>query len=116
MKTIIKLIFAALIVNACVRAGAAFWRYYQFKDEVQSAALFMSARPDAEIQSRVMEVAAQLHVPVQPQDVVVIRRMNHTLINAVYTDVIEILPTKPYPWQFKVNADAFSVDMPAPVQ
>ena len=35
------------------------------------------------------------------------------IINAVYTEQIELLPTKFYPWQFKMNVEAFDSNMPS---
>ena len=116
MKTIVKLVIAALIVNACWHAGASFLRYTKFKDEVQSTAQFASAKSDAELQARVVEIANQLQVPVLAENITVRRKQNHTMIDAVYVDHIEVVPTKLYSWEFKVNVDAFTVDMPAGTQ
>jgi hypothetical protein len=35
------------------------------------------------------------------------------IVRAVYTDQVELLPTKFYPWQFKVNVEAFNANMPS---
>jgi hypothetical protein len=113
IKNIIKLALAALVFHACWRSGNVFLRYYKFKDAVHETVLFASAKSDAQLQSRVLELARQLDVPLEPENVAVKREENTTIINAVYTDQIELVPTKFYPWQFKVNVDAFNVNMPA---
>jgi hypothetical protein len=45
---------------------------------------------------------------VEPEAVRVRREDNHTLVDAVYTERIEILPRYFYPWQFKVSVDTFT--------
>jgi hypothetical protein len=109
MKTLIKLTVAALIVHAAWQAGNVYWRYHMFKDGVQSTAQFSGAGPIDDLQDRVMEIAAQYRIPLESDQVTVRREMNHTLIDAVYSDRIEILPSYFYPWEFRVNVDAFTI-------
>jgi hypothetical protein len=112
IKTLIKLALAALVVHACWRSSTVFLRYYKFKDAVHETALFASAKSDSLVQARIMELARQLDIPVQPQDVSIRHEENRTIINAAYTDRIELVPTKFYPWQFKVDVEAFNAAMP----
>jgi hypothetical protein len=114
MKTLIKLVIVALIINACWHAGNAFLRYYRFKDEVHSTALFQSSRSDTELQARVQEIANQIQVPVLPEDIVIRRRENHTMIDATYTEQLELIPKKVFPWKFNVKVDAFTIDQAPP--
>lgn len=112
IKTLIKLALAALVVHACWRSTNVFLRYYRFKDAVHETALFASARSDSQVQARVLEIAQQLDIPVEPQNVVIRREENRTVIQAVYTDQIELLPTKFFPWEFKLDVDAFNANLP----
>jgi hypothetical protein len=89
-----------------------FMRYYKFKDGVHETALFASGRSDSQVQARVLELAHQLDIPVLPENISITREENRTVIDAVYTDQIELVPTKFYPWQFKVDVDAFNANMP----
>ena len=43
---------------------------------------------------------------------VIRREENRTVIQAVYTDRIELLPTKFFPWEFKLDVDAFNANLP----
>ena len=106
MKIFIKLVIAALVVHACWRATAVYWRYFQFRDGVQHIAQFSAQKSEPEVQAQVVEVARTLDVPVLPENIKVRRDATRTLIDAVYTDRIQLIPTKYYPWEFKVNADA----------
>jgi hypothetical protein len=113
VKTVIKLVIAALVVHACWRSANVVLKYYKFKDAVHETVLFSSSKSDAQVQARVLELAQQFDVPVQPENVTVRRVDNRTIINAVYTDQIELVPTKFYPWEFKVDVEAFNVYMPS---
>ena len=62
-----------------------------------------------------MELARAVRVSVKPENVSIAReRRTSTVINAVYTDEIELVPTKFYPWEFKVNVEAPRHDMAPP--
>jgi hypothetical protein len=109
MKTIAKLVIAALIVNATWRAGSAYWRYYKFKDELQQTALFGGSKTERDLQIRVLEIAQRMQLPVAPDSVTVRRDEYHTAINASYTERIELVPTYYYPYQFNVNLDILTL-------
>ena len=112
MKSIIKLIIAALIVHACWKSGIVFWRYYKLKDGAHNTALFAGTRSEAEIHGRVMEIAHQLDVPLDPEKLSVRKEPNHIYINTAYTDKIEFVPTYFYPWEFKLDVDVFTLNGP----
>jgi hypothetical protein len=112
MKTLIKLAIAALLIHATWRSGMVFWRYYQFQDEVQRVAQFAGSRSEGDLQHVVMDVAGRLQVPLTEDHVTIRREPNHLLINATYTDRIEIVPTYFYPWEFKMQADALTFTGP----
>jgi hypothetical protein len=114
MKTIIKLVIAALVVHATWRAAAVYWRYFQFRDGVQHIAQFSAQKSEPEVQAQVIEAARTLDVPVPPDSIKVRREQTRTLIDAVYTDRVQLIPTKYYPWEFKVNVDAIITLVPKP--
>ena len=109
MKTLIKLAVAALVVYACWQAGSAYLRYYQFKDEVQQTALFGAAKSDSELQKVIMDIANRMQVPLAPANVNVRRGENHVMIDAAYTERIQLVPTYYYPYEFKVNLDVLTM-------
>ena len=109
MKTLIKLIIAAAIVHATWRAGTVYFRYYQFRDNLQQVAQFSGGRSENELQNRAVEIARELEVPVDPDNIRVRRQENHTLIDASYEERIELLPRYFYPWRFNVSVDAFTI-------
>jgi hypothetical protein len=110
MKTLVKLLIAALVIHASWKSGTVFWRYYKLKDGAQAAALFAGRRSEDELHSRVMEIAHELDVPIDPATLTVKKEPNHTYIKGSYTDQIELLPRYFYPWQFKLDVDVFTLD------
>lgn len=106
MKTVIKLLVAALIVNATARLGMSAWMQYQFRDSVQELVLFGSTETPAQLKQEIMEEAADQGVPVVDEDVMVDRQGMLTTAEATYVDEIEIFPRYIYPmtWTFKVDA------------
>ena len=109
MKTLIKLIIAALVLHATWRAGMVYFRHYQFKDGVQQTAQFAGTRSETALHDRVLELAKELEVPLDADRITVRRQDNHTLIDATYNVRIELLPRYYYPWELKVNVDAFTI-------
>ena len=106
MKTIIKLLVAALIVNATARLGLSAWTQYQFRDSVQELVLFGSSETPTELKKEILEEAGDQGVPVDDDDVVVDRQGMLTTAQATYVDEIELFPRYVYPmtWTFKVDA------------
>jgi hypothetical protein len=116
MKIFLKLLVAAAIVYASWKGGSAYWRFYQLKDGAKDAALFAAAQSDAELHNRVVEIANELNLPVDPDHVVVRREPNHTYVLASYTEKIELLPSFFYPWQFNMNVDVLTMTPPRDAQ
>ncbi len=108
MKTIIKLVIAALVVHATWRAATVYLRYYEFKDQVHEAAQFSDRKPESELHARVLSLAKQHEIPLAPEALNVRRQENHMLVDATYTEQIELLPRYFYPWEFKVHIDTFT--------
>jgi hypothetical protein len=113
IKTVIKLAIAALVVHACWRSANVVLKYSRFKDAVHEMVLFSTGKPEAQVEARVLELARQFDVPVDPENVSVRREENRTIVHAGYTDQIELVPTKFYPWKFNVDVEAFNAYMPS---
>ena len=106
MKTIIQLLIAALILNACVRAGAAAWRFYEFKDEVEQEARFGSNQSTSALRQQILKIAAEHEIEMEPADVTVTRGIAETTVSAAYLDYIELVPrfyTREHLFEFEVS-------------
>jgi len=106
MATLFKLIFTALILNACVQAGRSSWNFYQFQDAVQQATLFSGKETPEQLKARVVALAGEQQVPVDPATVTVAFQATQARVKASYTDVVKLLPGgPPYQWTHVVDLD-----------
>ena len=107
VKTILKIVVLLLLINAVARAANVAWHYYQFKDEAQQIATFGGGHSERELHDQILKKAEQLDVPVQPEELVVRRDRNQTIIEAAYTHPVPLVPkyyTYPAKLSFSVNA------------
>ena len=111
MKTLVRLVIAALVLHATFRAGTVYLRHYQYRDSVEQTALFSQRRSDAEIRDQVVELAKFHRVPVKVEDVQVNRTESHLLVNVSYDERIELLPRYFYPWRFNLNVNSLIINL-----
>jgi len=105
VKTLIKLLIAAAIINATARVGIAAARYYQLKDQSQELVTFGGNIVPGELQNQILLKAEQLQLPLAFDDILVTREGLRTIASAAYTDSVEVFPNYKYPikFQFKVE-------------
>jgi hypothetical protein len=107
IKAAIKIAILLVAANAIVRAGNVALHYYQLKDEAQQIATFGGAHSESDLHDQILKKAEQLDVPLQPEDLSVRRDGNETVVEAAYTEPVEIVPkyyTYPANLTFTVNA------------
>ena len=109
MKTIIKLVIAAIVLNACARAGQAAWQYYQLKDAAQQTVIFGADATMRQIHDQIMRRAAELEVPLPAEGLEITRDGPRTVARAAYTQQVELFPRYQYPFKFTFSVDALSV-------
>ncbi|MGH9256941.1 MAG: hypothetical protein ACRD3C_20465 [Vicinamibacterales bacterium] len=112
MRTLVTLAIAGLLLHATWRTGSAYKTYYEFRDELQQLARFAVDKSEGEVENRVLDIAAQLEVPLLRKDISVWRENDRTFIDAAYGTQIEILPTYQYPWEFNISVEAWSAAAP----
>jgi hypothetical protein len=111
IKLAIKLAIAALIANAAWQAGRTFAAHYQFRDEVRQAAL-IRGQTDAQLQQRVLELAADYDIPLTADAMTIRREERHVYVEGSYLRVVPIAPRVEYPWRFDWEVDAYLIDPP----
>lgn len=109
MKLLIKLIVAALVVNAAYRCGSVALKYYQFKDETQQMILFGQGASVTELTRQILGEAMKRDVPLDEEGVTVSREGARTVAEISYTEDIEIFPRYVYPMDFSFSAEAYGV-------
>jgi hypothetical protein len=112
MKTLFKLIVAALVLNASVRGALAMWQYYQFKDGAQQAVLFGQRSDPEEIHANIMARATALGVSMKPEDIKISRDSTRTTAQGSYVQTVQFFPNYPYPVKFTFLVDAVSLGEP----
>ena len=105
MRSIITLVIVVAVLNATGRAGAAAWKYYQFKDATHEIALYGAMTPTAELHRQVMERAIRMDIPINADDISVRRDGRRTMIDASYVQTLELIPRyeQTFPLKFAVE-------------
>jgi hypothetical protein len=109
MKTILKLIVAALVLHATWKAGTVYLRYFEFKDEVAQIAQFGTQKSDAQMRDEVLDAARRREIPLTPGAVTVSRPNDRIVIDANYKEQVELVPRYFYPWDAKVHVDVLTL-------
>ena len=109
MKTVIKLLVAAVIANAAYRSGSVALKYYQFKDQTQQMVLFGQAEPVPVLTRQILEEAMKRSVPLEEEGVSVTREGGRTVADVSYSESVEVFPRIVYPITFSFSAEAFGV-------
>jgi hypothetical protein len=109
MKTIIKLLIAAVIINAAFQCGRVALKYYQFKDQTQQMVLFGQSEALGDLTNQILEEAMTREVPLDSEGVSVRREGARTVADVSYTENVELFPRFYYPVTFDFSAEAFGV-------
>jgi hypothetical protein len=108
MKTLFKLLIAALVINATFQASRAYLANYQFEDDMQQAALFAGPRPNAaQVLNRVLEQAEERGIPLSKDDVEVTIDRANLNITATWSQEVQLVPglyRRTFVFQPSVNA------------
>jgi hypothetical protein len=110
VRTTIRLAILLLIAHALFQAVPVYWHYYQFKDAVKETARYSKGRADAQVVARVLELASQYDVPLERDSLQVWREKEHTFIEAVWVEPVELRPKYLYPWKFTVSESAWHIE------
>jgi hypothetical protein len=106
MKTIIKILITAAVINAAARGFLAASSYYELKDDTQQAVTFGGESPTDQIQNQILESAEKLNLPVDPDSVEVTRAGLRTTAAVEYTQPVEFFPSFTYPVNFRFTVEA----------
>ena len=93
MKTILALVFAALIVNACVRMGDSVWRNYQLEDAINQEARYGTSKTPSMLRQKIVTLGAEHNVPLTEDEVVVEKRGTETYVSVGYSEDVELIPS-----------------------
>ena len=111
---VLKLVIAAAIINAAVRAGYAAVRYYELKDETEQLIRFGTMQTSSQLHDKIVGKAKELDLPVMPDDADVHRDGVRTIARVSYTQTIELFPRYSRPVDLSFQVEAFSLSPPPP--
>ena len=109
LRLVLKLAIAALIANAAWHAGSAYLTFYRFKDAVTEAAQYTEGKSPDELRQRIVVLASDYGVPLGEGAVTVRRQDNHTLVDALYTQPVDLFPGFRYQWPFSFSIDSLAI-------
>jgi hypothetical protein len=112
LKTLIQLLIAALVLHGCVRMGGAVWRNLEFKDAVEQEARFAGAAPTEALHQRILELAVEHEIALDPGDVRVERKGQDTYVATSYTESIPLafgFYVREHLFEFEVRARALTL-------
>jgi hypothetical protein len=109
MKTLVKLLIGVALVNAAWRSGNVALAYYQFKDETEQIVLFGQGQPVEELTRQILSEASKRSLPVDSENVQVMREGGRTVADVKYTQSVELFPSYQYPVNFAFSAEAFGI-------
>ena len=91
-----------LIANATVRVGLVWIHYQNFKDAVSETVLFAGTKPDDALRDKVMQIARDNSVPLDPHLRHHRSRRRRPDHQRLVRRTAAILPGYRRPWQFNV--------------
>ena len=109
MKTVIKLVIVLLILNATYRVGSAYWTHYQFQDSIQEAAQFAERASPEDLRVKILELAATLRVPIDPDNLTVTRGNRRIDIDGSYFRNLELVPRYKRRWDFTIHVTVLTL-------
>jgi len=97
MKTLLKLLVVAVIINGAYRLGMDEYQFSQLKDQTHSMLALGTQTPLEELKAMVLKKAAELRVPVSEEKVTLSREGVTTSISVSYNSEPEVFPGYKYP-------------------
>jgi hypothetical protein len=96
VKRLIELAIVAAICYAGYHGAVVYLHHYQFDDALEETARFGRGRTEQQLRQRVMELAAEYDIPLDPAAVTIRSDGNSTRISAPYTARVKLLPNYIY--------------------
>jgi hypothetical protein len=105
IKKIISLIVFLVIANAGVRVAIVNFHDQQFKDGIRELSLFSGGKSEEIIRAKVMELARENQIPLDPDYVEMTRKVtpgvgDHLMIKTSYAVMVPLFPGYPRRFQF----------------
>jgi hypothetical protein len=109
VKTLLKLLVVAAVVNGAYRFGMAEYRFSQLKESTRSTLVLGTNTPLEQLKEQILNRAVMLRLPVSAESVSVARQNVTTTAAVSYHQDIEVFPgfTVPREYSFTDAISAF---------
>jgi hypothetical protein len=106
IKKIISLVLFLVLANAGIRVALVYFHDQQFKDAVRELSLFSGGKAEESIRSKVMDLATQNQIPLDPDFVELTRKItpgvgDHFVIKVSYAVMVPVFPGNPRRFEFE---------------
>jgi hypothetical protein len=96
VKTLLKLLVVAAVVNGAYRFGTAEYKFSQLKDSTHSTLMLGANTPLEQLKEQILRKATELRLPVAEDAVSVARENVRTSAAVSYQQYIELFPGYKY--------------------
>lgn len=100
MKTLLKLLVVAAVVNGAYRLGMAEYRFSQLKESTRSVLVLGTNTPIEQLKDQILRKAVDLRLPVAEEQVSLRRENVRTTAAVSYRQDIEVFPGYKYPREY----------------
>jgi hypothetical protein len=90
IKTLLGIVVLAVVVYALWTTIPIYLAKFQFEDELASIAKFSADHNEDQLRDEVMKKAKEIGVPLQPENIHIIKDSGHVVINTSYTVVVKL--------------------------
>lgn len=109
MKTLLKLLVVAAVVNGSYRFGMAEYRFSQLKDSTRSMLVLGTETPIEQLKERIYARATVLDLPVSTEHVSVARQNVTTTAAVSYREDIEVFPGFTIPREYSFTDEIAAI-------
>jgi hypothetical protein len=103
IRTLVKLVIVALVLNACYRVGSAYWEHYQFEDAVQELTQFGERSAPADLKEQILDLASSRGIPIDGDSLAVTRERRKITVDGEYARDLALFPRYKRRWEFNVH-------------
>jgi hypothetical protein len=105
IKKVISLVVFLLLANAGIRVAFVYFHDQQFDDGLRELSLFSGNKTDEILRAKVLELAAQNQIPLDPDFVELTRKStpgigDHAVIKVSYAVLVPVFPGSPRRFEF----------------
>jgi hypothetical protein len=105
IKKLISFLIFLSLAYASYHVGTVYFHDQQFKDAVRELSLFSGGKAEEVVRAKVMELAAENQIPLDPDFVEITRKVipgvgDHSVIKVTYAVMVPVFPGQKRRFQF----------------